>query len=99
MASSLLDSSGTVVKCRKCRHQLLEEPPHRILESSSDQDNQEASNTINICDDNLPQWIADAIEEVRVLSLRNHKLALFGLGKLDQGQAALPRLLSEAGRV
>lgn len=63
MASSLVDNSGTAVKCRKCRYQVLEEPPHRILYSSLDQDNQDASNTINICDDNLPQWIADSIEE------------------------------------
>ena len=64
MASALEDGSGTVVKCRKCRYKVLEEPPHKILESSPGQDNQDASNTINICDDNLPQWIADAIEQV-----------------------------------
>ena len=85
MASSLVDSSGTVVKCRKCRYQVLEEPPHKILESSLDQDNQDASNTLNICDDNLPQWIADSIEEVRFTRLFFHQINNVYAGKLDQG--------------
>ena len=86
MASALVDSSGTAVKCRKCRYQVLEEPPHRILESSLDQDNQDASNTINICDDNLPQWIADSIEEVSFVTLTStNKHCIIYSGQLDQG--------------
>ena len=60
---ALVESAGREIRCRRCRHQVLEEPPHRILEQE-DQDNQEAANTLSICDDNLPPWIADAIEEV-----------------------------------
>ena len=85
MASSLVDNPGTVVKCRKCRYQVLEEPPHKILESSLDQDNQDASNTLNICDDNLPQWIADSIEEVRFIRHFFHLINNVYSGKLDQG--------------
>ena len=62
MASAVVDPR-TTLKCRKCRYLLLEQPPHRILE---DEDSaQEVASTFNICDDNLPQWIADAVEEVR----------------------------------
>ena len=68
MASAFTENQ-TSLKCRKCRYLLLEQPPHKIVESSSASaevdDYQEASNTFNICDDNLPQWIADAVEEVR----------------------------------
>ena len=60
---ALVESAGREIRCRRCRHQVLEEPPHRILEQE-DEDNQEAANTLSICDDNLPPWIADAIEEV-----------------------------------
>ena len=62
---ALVESAGREIRCRRCRHQVLEEPPHRILEQE-DEDNQEAANTLSICDDNLPPWIADAIEEVSV---------------------------------
>jgi len=63
--SGLVTSAQVSLKCRKCRHLLLEQPPHQILEHTADASdiNQEASNTIIICDDNLPQWISDAIEE------------------------------------
>ena len=67
MASAFTENQ-TSLKCRKCRYLLLEQPPHKIVESSASaevDDYQEASNTFNICDDNLPQWIADAVEEVR----------------------------------
>jgi len=67
MASAFTENEITTLKCRKCRYLLLEQPPHRIAESSSpaagEDDYQEASNTFNICDDNLPQWIADAVDE------------------------------------
>ena len=62
---ALVESAGREIRCRRCRHQVLEEPPHRILEQE-DEDNQDAANTLSICDDNLPPWIADAIEEVSV---------------------------------
>ena len=90
MASSLVDSSGTVVKCRKCRYQVLEEPPHKILESSLDQDNQDASNTLNICDDNLPQWIADSIEEVRFIRHFFHQITMSLQGSWTKGKLLCP---------
>ena len=93
MASSLVDSSGTAVKCRKCRYLVLEDPPHSILESSLDQDNQDASNTINICDDNLPQWIAVSIEEVRfetLTSVNIQNIALFVQGSWTKGKLLCP---------
>ena len=70
MASAFTENQTSLsLKCRKCRYLLLEQPPNEIAESSSqansEEDYQEASNTFNICDDNLPQWIADAVEEVR----------------------------------
>ena len=69
--SGLVTSAQVSLKCRKCRHLLLEQPPHQILEHPADASdiNQEASNTIIICDDNLPQWISDAIEEVLIVYL------------------------------
>jgi len=44
---------------------LLEQPPHKILDTteSESSDAQESSNVFNICDENLPQWISDAVEE------------------------------------
>ena len=68
MASAVVDPR-TTLKCRKCRYLLLEQPPHRILE---DEDStQEVASTFNICDDNLPQWIADAVEEVKNYIINN----------------------------
>ena len=54
------------LKCRKCRFLVVEQPPHKILSPTgleTDGD-QESSNTFNICDENLPQWISAAVEEV-----------------------------------
>merc|ERR550525_603808 len=53
------------LKCRKCRFLVVEQPPHKILSPTgleTDGD-QESSNTFNICDENLPQWISAAVEE------------------------------------
>ena len=65
MAASVTEPQ-TSLKCRKCRFLVLEQPPHKILEHNPDEiiSNPEASNTVNICDENLPQWISDAVEEV-----------------------------------
>ena len=53
------------LKCRRCRFLVVEQPPHKILTGLESDDDQEPSNTFNICDENLPQWISAAIEEVR----------------------------------
>jgi len=39
----------------------VEQPPHKILDKTESAE--ESSNVFNICDENLPQWINDAIEE------------------------------------
>jgi len=59
--SSTMSTDCTTLKCRKCRFLLVEQPPHKILTESSE--GQESSNVFNICDDDLPQWINDAVEE------------------------------------
>ena len=66
MSTSLSGASGNqkTLKCRKCRHLLLEEPPNKILETVAIVDDQDSSNIYNICDDTLPQWISEAVEEV-----------------------------------
>ena len=42
----------------------MEQPPHKILDATESSNAQESSNVFNICDENLPQWINDAVEEV-----------------------------------
>jgi len=61
--SSTTSTDCTTLKCRKCRVLLLEHPPHKILDITDASDSQESSNVYNICDENLPQWINDAVEE------------------------------------
>eukprot|EP00092_Neocalanus_flemingeri_P106518 GFUD01136677.1.p1 GENE.GFUD01136677.1~~GFUD01136677.1.p1 ORF type:complete len:157 (+),score=45.34 GFUD01136677.1:31-471(+) len=58
-----MSTDCTTLKCRKCRFLLLEQPPHKILDITESSEGQESSNVFNICDDNLPQWINDAVEE------------------------------------
>ena len=85
------------LKCRRCRFLVVEQPPHKILTGLESDDDQEPSNTFNICDENLPQWISAAIDEVRRVMDRlgtNSPLA----GQLDQGQVVLSWLWCEAGR-
>ena len=65
MASGLSSCDEKILKCRKCRQLLVEEPLHKILETCvDDADEEETSNTFIICDDNLPEWISEAVEEV-----------------------------------
>jgi len=64
MASGLSSCDEKILKCRKCRQLLVEEPLHKILETCvEDADEEETSNTFIICDDNLPEWISEAVEE------------------------------------
>ena len=97
MASAVVDPR-TTLKCRKCRYLLLEQPPHRILE---DEDStQEVASTLNICDDNLPQWIADAVEEVRHYNniTQNHRITeLVGFEVINDRQSLIIVPLREAG--
>ena len=105
MASAVVDPR-TTLKCRKCRYLLLEQPPHRILE---DEDSaQEVASTFNICDDNLPQWIADAVEEVRhynnithnntLFHHKNHRITeLVGFEVINDRQSLIIVPLREAG--
>jgi len=63
--SSVEEIEKQSLKCRKCRFLVIEDPPHKILTTTdllADED-QESSNTFNICDENLPYWITAAIEE------------------------------------
>ena len=66
--SSVEDIEKQSLKCRKCRFLVIEDPPHKILNVSTrgslTDDDQDSSNTFNICDENLPYWISAAIEEV-----------------------------------
>jgi len=61
--SSTRSTEYTTLRCRKCRFILLEQPPHKILDTVESSDTQDSSNVFNICDENLPQWINDAVEE------------------------------------
>jgi len=63
-SSSNGSSTSSTLKCRKCRFLLVEQPPHKILDATESSNAQESSNVFNICDENLPQWINDAVEEV-----------------------------------
>ena len=47
------------VRCRKCRHTLLEEPPHRMM-ARKDED----EHVIPLYEDQLPDWMAEAVQEV-----------------------------------
>jgi hypothetical protein len=51
------------LKCRKCRHPLLEEPPRRLMEDKAGEE-AAAAGLINIFEDQAPQWINTAVEEV-----------------------------------
>ena len=66
--SSVEEIEKQSLKCRKCRFLVLEDPPHKILNNPITglltDDDQDSSNTFNICDENLPYWISTAIEEV-----------------------------------
>jgi len=62
-SSSNGSSTSSTLKCRKCRFLLVEQPPHKILDATESSNAQESSNVFNICDENLPQWINDAVEE------------------------------------
>ena len=70
--SSVEEISKQSLKCRKCRFLVVEDPPHKILNNTEagllTDDDQESSNTYNICDENLPYWISSAIEEVRTFN-------------------------------
>jgi len=62
-SSTMSTMDCTTLKCRKCRFLLVEQPPHKILDTTESAENLESSNVFNICDENLPQWINDAVEE------------------------------------
>ena len=47
------------VRCRKCRHILLEEPPHRMMTRK-----EEEEHIIPLYEDQLPDWMAEAVQEV-----------------------------------
>ena len=47
------------VRCRKCRHTLLEEPPHRMMARK-----EEDEHIIPLYEDQLPDWMAEAVQEV-----------------------------------
>ena len=47
------------VRCRKCRHTLLEEPPHRMMARK-----EEDEHVIPLYEDQLPDWMAEAVQEV-----------------------------------
>ena len=49
------------VRCRKCRHTLLEEPPHRMMARK-----EEDEHVIPLYEDQLPDWMAEAVQEVRL---------------------------------
>ena len=51
------------VRCRKCRYTLLEEPPHRMMARK-----EEEEHIIPLYEDQLPDWMAEAVQEV-ILSL------------------------------
>ena len=63
-SSTMSTTECTTLKCRKCRFLLVEQPPHKILDTTESAECLESSNVFNICDENLPQWINDAVEEV-----------------------------------
>jgi len=46
------------VRCRKCRHTLLEEPPHRMMARR-----EEDEHIIPLYEDQLPDWMAEAVQE------------------------------------
>ena len=75
MASGL-SCDDRVLKCKKCRQLLVEEPSHKILDlGGEDAAEEETSNVFIICDDNLPDWISDAVEEVNFIFELNIILA------------------------
>ena len=47
------------VRCRKCRHTLLEEPPHRMMARK-----EEDEHIIPLYEDQLPDWMAETVQEV-----------------------------------
>ena len=77
------------LKCRRCRFLVVEQPPHKILTGLESDDDQEPSNTFNICDENLPQWISAAIEEVRRVMDRL-VLTLLLQGSWTKGKLSCP---------
>ena len=46
------------VRCRKCRHTLLEEPPHRMMARK-----EEDEHVIPLYEDQLPDWMAEAVQQ------------------------------------
>ena len=63
MAAAVEKSSS--LKCRKCRLLLVEEPASRLVASVEASSGGEGANVYCLFEDQLPQWISDAIEEVR----------------------------------
>ena len=53
------------LKCRKCRLLLVEEKAGRLEASVEASSGGEGANVYSLFEDQLPQWISDAIEEVR----------------------------------
>ena len=91
--SSVEDIEKQSLKCRKCRFLVIEDPPHKILNVTPTaglltDDDQDSSNTFNICDENLPYWISAAIEEVDSnhvpMMSKQYNLSV-SAGKLDKG--------------
>lgn len=63
ISSNTAEGENLTLQCRKCRYLLLEEPPNKILSPIGNSEDDESSNVYNICDENPPQWINDAVEE------------------------------------
>jgi len=63
MAQALTNSPTTSLKCRKCRYLLIEDPPNKIIDLDDSNKVDESSNEYIICDDNLPKWIMEAVEQ------------------------------------
>ena len=75
----------------------MEQPPHKIIDITEASDSLEASNVFNICDENLPQWINDAVEEVKTKNLNIQLLVIFSFFRVTGPRENFPAPLALAG--
>jgi len=63
--SAVCSSAERKLKCRKCRHQLLQEPPHQLFEEQEEGGGTGADAAVySLQEEGLPDWINAAIEQV-----------------------------------